>query len=54
MIPLAAICIFAYYQAKQQITPGTGPSSNLEQVAQGIADNILLSILEKQEERRSP
>ncbi|MDE2925517.1 MAG: ATP-binding protein [Acidobacteriota bacterium] len=49
VIPLAAICVFAYYQAKEQITQDR-TVLYLEQVAQGIADNILLSILEKKEE----
>ena len=49
VIPLAAICTFAYYQAKEQITQDR-TVLYLEQVAQGIADNIRLSILEKKEE----
>ena len=49
VIPLAAICAFAYHQAKERITQDR-IVLYLEQVAQDIADNIRLSILEKKEE----
>ena len=49
VIPLVLISYFSYFQAKKRITEDR-IVLYLEQIAQDIADNIQLSILEKQEE----
>ncbi len=49
LIPLIGISFFSYYQAKDRITQDR-IVLYLEQIAQGLADTISLTLLERQEE----
>ncbi len=49
LVPLVAISWFSYYQAKERITEDRSVLY-LEQIAQGVADTIQLTVLEKREE----
>ncbi len=49
LLPLAAISLFSYFQAKERITEDRSVLY-LEQIAQGVSDTIQLTVLEKREE----
>ncbi len=49
LIPLVGISFFSYYQAKERITEDR-IALYLEQIAQGVANTIRLSLVERQEE----
>ena len=49
LIPLIGISFFSYYQAKGRITEDR-IALYLEQIAQGMANTIRLSLVERQEE----
>ncbi len=49
LVPLVLISLFSYFQAKERITEDRSVLY-LEQIAQGVADTIQLTVLEKREE----